>query len=966
MNVVGVSTISTDWEEGTGKGSPGSLPVERQGDKSRGGATYTHAVYPDKTWAGPGSNFKFAAYGAGGSTWGAVGTGWVKDDAGRAYYSVELPPDIAHGLLVEGDSFGLAVVDEKGQRAFQSTYRRVPNPNHYINSRESRSPCFLVVEGARTDTTPPAPVSGARASPGEDAGDVLLTWTCSGDDGEGGGRALGYRVYLAKGKLGSRDIEPGNLLPRCRTYRPGRPGSGQEFPIHGLEPGAEYGFAVVAYDEAGNRSKPVFITGRARDAQPVDLETPPVATWAGTPIERTGVRVWACPSNAKVSPISGNAMHEGRYRDKASAGEYRNANAVWDGKRQEVVLYAGRNDFAGFQLAVENRLPERMTGLRVACSDLRMRTRFSDTNRFVLMSVNDPGRFQAAMREEMRLDEEGAGKIFAAIRHFHASREKQRSDPAGFFREMEALRVRDTEEYANWMMLLAGGKAAGGPKGVIPSTAVALFWQWNLKGEGGHWYPDPLVPLTGPISVPSEENRVPGQRVQALYVDIWVPHKTGPGVYEGALTLTANGLEPVDVPVRLTVWGFTLPDELGFVCDMNGYGYPGTKSWEGALNLHRLAHRNRLNVNIVPYSHSGNWTVGQMALETVGSGKEMRVASFAGFDRHFGPLLTGKAFVDSPRAGVPVPAFYLPLYENWPVKLADGFTFDQTAQHVDIRDDFTPAYKDGFTAVCRSIAQHLQRKGYDRTSFQFFLNNKYQYAPETTFWLLDEPMFRDDFLAVQLFGELAREGFRGVESVTLDYRIDCSRVQEARGMMDEVDTMVFSQSNIREYAAVARDFMRSYRPRMPGGVRKGWEYGGASSPQSPPTAARGWALDAWLGGRDGLLPWLAYGGDDAWDSVEKARHAVFYPASERWDYDGCYGSLRMKSFRDGQQDVERMALLAAKLGVTRRDLAEAVRGFVELDARIDVAYAEDAGSISYRQLTPDKLERLKRAIGESL
>lgn len=966
MNVVGLSTISSDWKEGAGTGTPGKLPPDRQDKKSRGGATYTHAIYPEKDWAGPESNFKFSVFGEGGSTWGANGSGWAKDNAGRDYYSVELPPDVAHGLLVEGDSFGLAVVDEKGQRAFQSTYRSTPNPNHFINSRESKVPCFLIVEGNRTDNTPPTPVSNATAAPGKEAGDILLSWTCTGDDGVKGDRAIGYRVYLAKGKLGPRDLMPENLLPRHKTYRPKNRGMRQQFPVYGLEPGTEYGFAVVAYDEAGNLSKPAIFSGKTREKRPFRLTPAAVATETGTPIENAGVRVWAAPSNAKISPITGNAMHERKYLDAAPAGTYRNGNAAWDGKAHSVVLFAGRNDFAGFQLAVENLLPNRMTGLRIACSDLYKSSPYSKMNRYVLMSVNDPSRFQSAMREKMQTDKEGALKIFATIKRFHELRSKQQKDPAGFFQEIEAMRARNAAEFENWIMLLGGGKVAHGQRGVIPSGGFEIFWQWSLKSEQGNWYPDPLVPVTEAIAIPNIDNRVPGQKVQAFYVDLWVPHKAEAGLYEGMLTLTANDTEPVEVPVQLTVWDFTLPNELGFVCEMNGYGYPESTSWEGALNLHRLAHRNRLNVNIVPYSHSGNWTVAQMGLETTGRGKEMRVSSFSNFDRHFGPLLSGKAFVDNPRSGVPVPAFYLPLYENWPCKLSDGFTFDQTAQHADIREDFTQEYKDGFVAVCRNIAEHLDRKGYHQTSFQFFLNNKYQYAPETTFWLLDEPMFRDDYLVVQFFGDLAREGFKNCGSVIMDYRIDCSRVQEARGMMNCVDTMVFSQSNIRNFPAVARDFMHSYKPKVAGGKREGWEYGGAGSVESQPISARGWAIDAWLGGRDGILPWLAYGKNDAWDSVEKARNAVFYPASARWDYDGCYGSLRMKSFRDGQQDVERMGLLTAKLGATRTELAQAIRGSVTLEGEITLAYAEDAGTISYRQLTPDKLAQLKRTIGENL
>ena len=158
---------------------------------------------------------------------------------------------------------------------------------------------------------------------------------------------------------------------------------------------------------------------------------------------------------------------------------------------------------------------------------------------------------------------------------------------------------------------------------------------------------------------------------------------------------------------------------------------------------------------------------------------------------------------------------------------------------------------------------------------------------------------------------------------------------------------------------------RSYEPKRSGEAREGWEYGGAGSPEDQPIAQRGWALDSWLAGRDGLLPWQAYGGNDAWNSTEQARHAVFYPASERWDYDGSYGSLRMKSFRDGQQDVERMAMLAKKLGITRRELALALREIATLSGKVTLTHSEDAGTISYKDLTPDMLVQLKRTIGES-
>jgi hypothetical protein len=966
INVAGITTISADWQEGKGKGSPGKMPAEKQGQASKGGATFTHAVYPTALWAGPGSTFKSAAFGHGGSLWQAVGTGWAKDEKGQDYYTVELPLDIAQALLIEGDAYGLAVADEKGQRQYQNTYRRVPNPNHFLNSRESGKPCFLVIEGDKAPSKAPASVKATEAKPGAEAGDVELSWLCPAD--AAGGKVLGYRVYASREKLTARGLTAANRLPRSLTWRPGAPGAKQEFPVAGLEPGAEYSFAVVAYDRYGNESDPVLFTGKTRETRKFTMASVEPAKADGTPAGNAALRVWACASGEKISPLTGNAMSEGVYADAKAAGVYRNGNEAWDGKRQRVTLTAGRNDFAGFQLAIENLTGKPLPGVEISISNLDPEGEFSETARYIRASQSKPAQFQAMIRDLTKRDAAAAGKVFEAVKQFNALKAKQQSDPGAFFQEMEALRAKDEAEYGKWMGLL-GDEAAGAGAGIAAGN-IELFWQWNLKDKAGVWYPDALVPMTEPVSIPNTLNGMKDQKVQALYVDVWVPHKTAPGTYRGDLRIRAAGADEIAIPVELTVLNYELPDELNFICDMNGYQYPPSKDWEGQINLHRLAHRNRLNVNIVPYSHGANWIVPQMEMEVRGKGKDMRVVSFDRFDRHFGPLLTGSAFAKNPRAGVPVPAFFLGLYENWPCTLAGNFTFDQTATHVDIRGDFSQDYKDGVVAVCRQMAEHFKRKGYTRTAFQPFLNDKYQYAPELTFWLLDEPMFRDDYLMIQLFGDLMREGFRDSAPVTVDYRIDCSRVEEARGMMNKVDTMVFSQGNIREYPTIAREFMRSYEPRKPGEARKGWEYGGAGL-RSAPVSLRGWAVECWLDGRDGLLPWQAYGTDASWESAEAADDgSVFYPAFGKWEYNGSYGSLKMKGFRDGQQDAECLILLAKKLGATRTEVRELIRPYVELKGQVKAGggtvLAEAAGTISYRGLTPDAMARLRKAIGLTL
>jgi hypothetical protein len=958
-HVSSISTISSDWSEGKGAGSPGKLPPAEQGRASKGGATFSHAVYPEVTWAGPGSSFKSVMNGHGGSLWQALNTGWATNEAGQQYYTVDLPPEIAQALLIEGDSYGLSVADEKGQRMFHPAYRRKPTDNHFLNSRESGKPCFLVIEGEKAPKQAVKTVAGATGRTGAEAGSVVLEWTCPAGD-----KLQGYRVYVAKEKLSEKTLSAKTLLPRSRTWRPLAPGARQEFLVEDLEPGVEYHFAVTAYDRYGNISEPVFVSAKSREERKLALAVPGPQS-VGAPLENAALRLWACGSNERINPVNGNAISEGKYA-AAAGGEYRKGNEAWDGKRQVVTLCAGRNDFAGFQLALENRGNKPLTGLKLVCSDFNPVSPAAELARHVRLSAKDPGKFMAAMTVLEKKDPPAAVEVFATLKRYNELKARQQADPKAFFDEMTALRASNEAEYTKWMGLLGEGEAAGAG---IAAKNVELFWAWNLKAKDGAWYPDPLVPLSGVVDLPNSRNAVPGQKVQAFYVDVFVPHKTEPGKYRGELLVRAEGAEEIAVPVELTVAGHTLPDTLSFVCEMNGYNYPPAKDWEGALNLHRLAHRNRLNINIVPYSQFCNWSVPQMAMQVSGKGKGMRVQSFESFDKHFGPLLDGSAFAECPRAGVPVPALYLGLYDNWPCSLKGGFVFDQSGKQLDLRRDFTQEYKDGFVAVCKQMGTHFTSRGYTRTALQVFPNNKYALG-SPTFWLLDEPMHRDDYLALQFYGDLVREGFKDSAPVRVDYRVDLSRSEEARGMFGAVDTVVLSQGNMREYPQVTREFMRDYAPRRPGEARVGWEYGGAGSPLQSPSTQRGWVLECWLLGRDGLLPWLAYGENNAWDSAEAAHDAVFYPALSKWGYNGCYGSLRMKAFRDGQQDVERLRLLADKLGASRQDVVTWIKPFVALKGSVATATVdvrvEDAGTISYTGLTPDKLGHLRAAVIQAL
>ncbi len=73
----------------------------------------------------------------------------------------------------------------------------------------------------------------------------------------------------------------------------------------------------------------------------------------------------------------------------------------------------------------------------------------------------------------------------------------------------------------------------------------------DAAGTAG-WWPDPLPLYDGPFTAAAGENH-------ALWITVRVPAEAAPGLYKGALTLTAGGWS-CRVPVELTVRAFALPE----------------------------------------------------------------------------------------------------------------------------------------------------------------------------------------------------------------------------------------------------------------------------------------------------------------------------------------------------------------------------------------------------------------------
>lgn len=451
---------------------------------------------------------------------------------------------------------------------------------------------------------------------------------------------------------------------------------------------------------------------------------------------------------------------------------------------------------------------------------------------------------------------------------------------------------------------------------------------WYIR-SGDAWYADPLVPVQGSFSIPWAENAVPGQRNQTIYLEFFIGKETQPGAYEGAVLIAARGVPEFRLPLALEVFPFTVPEETHFVWSMNAYSSPG-RYWGSPGEARYLAaerafyvqsHVHRTCLAVLHYSHRG--TVGDDAAPPLtGKGRALRVADWSRFDERFGPLFDGSAFAGTPRAGVPLEHFYLTFHENWPVSMAEGYAWNGVPfeEHWrvcgPVEEGFSAEYQAAWKALLSDFAAHFRERGWTRTRFQVYLNNKFLYkrydektgqrGSGVSFWLFDEPAYADDFLALAFFGRLVR-GALGPRPDPVVFRADISRPQFQRDTLDGLlDLNVCG--NYAAYRRLVDDRRRRFGETL-------WTYGSLCRIEDSATELSLRAV--WLHAQtvEGFVPWLTLGGPQAW--TEATETIAFYPGGPV-GVEGPVPSLRLKACRRGEQDVEYVWLTAQRRGLDRR------------------------------------------------
>jgi hypothetical protein len=421
---------------------------------------------------------------------------------------------------------------------------------------------------------------------------------------------------------------------------------------------------------------------------------------------------------------------------------------------------------------------------------------------------------------------------------------------------------------------------------------------------------------------------------QGRLLEFQIPKNARPGKHSGTLKVAG-----VQVPFSVTVWNFSLPDQLSFIAQMNGYGLPNH-----GREFYRLAHEHRLTLNILPYGWSGK----------VSAAPKVRADGtfdWSQWDAEHGPLLDGSAFADLPRGRIPVEALYLPLNENWPMDherhFKGGYWIEQA---------YDDAYWREFRAASQAFARHFAERGWTETVAEFYLNNKVEFKKSrgrwdatTAPWIFDEPTHTQDFWALRRFGLEFWQGVSTSPGTRLSFRLDISRPEWQRDLLDGV-------TNVE----VASGALRTYRDRVIGGARRDgkliYMYGSPSKLGTSRSTDVAWCVETWALGADGVVPWQTIGKADAWNKPDDL--ALLYPTPT-----GAAPSLRLKAYRSGQQLAEYLTIYTAVSGQSRDAVGAAVLALPGMRAGTVKANEADAGDSRFPAVAGDSVRDLRLRLG---
>ncbi len=457
---------------------------------------------------------------------------------------------------------------------------------------------------------------------------------------------------------------------------------------------------------------------------------------------------------------------------------------------------------------------------------------------------------------------------------------------------------------------------------------VDLYRVWYHRmhceeGASPEYFADALVPVrrSGNYRLPDPDNRIPGQKVQEFWLDVFVPPDVKPGKKRAGVRLTAGGAK-VALAVRVEVLDALVPEEPCVVMDLNSYGsrsMPGTfpKTFGRAAgdkladktigmlhNYYRVCHEHRTLLHNLGYGHSGRIDP-IYAPEMAGSGRDKRLKGFDLYDRHYGPLLDGSVFGTAGpgappprRKASPIWGVYTPINPDWP---ADYVNWGERG------------YEAEFVNCVRELDGHLREKGWTQSRIEFFFNHKKRYRWYE--WDGDEQKYAKD-------NACHAEMIRMWEAATADSPVNWVYRADASWQMK----LQFEELGGHRNFWVCGGFIKWYPDEIREVLARGetvWWYGGFPPIGITTSAVLQNLWKTWARSLHGFCHWSGISpGKDPWFDSGGSATGVVYPG-ERFGIKGPIPSIRLKVMRNGIQDIDLLdaaARRSGKLDQVREDL----------------------------------------------
>jgi hypothetical protein len=330
-----VSTLASEWVEGTGTGYA----------KQPGSSCFEEAELGKRPWAYPGSDLTAVMMGEGNTLWATWDA--TPPDA-EGWQTVAVEPRVV-AARVAGLSHGFVVFDDTGSEWTRNgeQVRRFIFPNRFVHSRESgakTAPYFTIWLGEEDKQPPAAPRDFRQEEAALPAGEAILSWACPAD-------ALGFNVGFVKGTVADQWVawDKVSQIPRC-LIPAAAPGQRVEMHIRdlGIAGGEALTLGIAAADASGNVG-PVRVGHVKLSATPatVAIGGEPAAKFTeAAPLPKLGgAEVAVIDPLDKVKPDSGETIPS---HDAA----YLAANHLWSAKDKLVRLYAAKNELVAFQVVL--------------------------------------------------------------------------------------------------------------------------------------------------------------------------------------------------------------------------------------------------------------------------------------------------------------------------------------------------------------------------------------------------------------------------------------------------------------------------------------------------------------------------------------------------------------------------------------------------------------------------------------